>query len=186
MRQHKVYFFVIAVIFFGQCAFTSAFVLGMEEVPEPIKKHSVGEHRVEPTREVASIPEVKPLDLSDFYFLQIDRYKAEKNKDAALSVILKLQASTTNKELIARSEYERINLICNQRLEADCLGQIDTMVTHYPNSNWTARSLLLLSHYYFTQNRTAEAKSLIQIIKTEFKAYNDFAYDIKKLNSKSL
>lgn len=183
---------MITAIFFGQCAFTSAFVLSTDSHEVHFeKKHETVEHKetvVPPAREIASIPasDTKPLDLSDFYFLQIERYKAEKNKDAALSVIVKLQASTTNKEIIARSEFERINLICNTKLESDCLGQIDSMITHYPNSNWTARSLLLLSHYYFNQNRTAEAKSLIQIIKTEFKAYNDFAYDIKKLNSKRL
>ena len=87
---------------------------------------------------------------------------------------------------MAQAEYEKINLICTPKLEIDCISEIDVMVSQFPDSNWTARSLLLLSHFYYKQNRTKESKSLINIIRNEFKAYNDLNQDIQKLSTKKL
>lgn len=208
MSQHKQYILFVAVIFSGQVFLASLFMLSSDGSELQKKRITLLESQTQVLntqlaelnkikgRDIASIPEnyakqhkaqISDLEfeLSGFYFSQIENFKKQKNKAAALEAIQKLQDSSTNKEYIAQSEYEKINLICNQNLELSCMKEIDAMLTQFPDSNWTAKSLLLLSHFYYKQNRITEAKSLIQVIQKEFKSY-DMAYDIQKMSRQNL
>lgn len=208
MKQHKYYIFTLAAIFAVQLVFAAIFMLTLDGSSLQKKHIEILEAKnnalsvqmaamsVSQDRQIASIDSGvrfgqikktdKELDLTEYYFSQIEKFKQEKNKTAALAIIEKIQASSSNPEHAAKAEYEKIGLVCTEKLELDCMAEIDVIVSQFPDSNWTAKSLLLLSHYYYKQNRVAESKSLINIIRTEFKAYNELNRDIQKLASKSL
>lgn len=207
MSKHKQYVLIIALIFAGQVFLATLFMNALEgsdaqkkqitllEKKNKSLKSEVDQLSVVKGRDIASLPTAEEIkaeledlqfDLSDVYFSRLEKHKKEKNKEAALGLIEKIQATTKDSENKARAEFEKISLICNQNLEIDCMKQIDSIITQFPHSNWTAKSLLLLSHFYFKQNRITESKSLIQVIQTEFKAYNDLNRDIQKLASQNL
>ncbi|MBC7459046.1 MAG: hypothetical protein H7235_12250 [Bdellovibrionaceae bacterium] len=208
MRQNKYYIFTLAAIFAVQLVFASIFMLTLDGSSLQ-KKHieilesknsalsvQIAAASVSQDRQIASIDTGvrfgqikktnKELDLTDYYFSQIEKFKQEKNKIAALGIIDKIQTSSSNPERAAQAEYEKINLVCTEKLELDCMAEIDVIISQFPDSNWTAKSLLLLSHYYYKQNRVAESKALINIIRTEFRDYNELKRDIQKLASKNL
>lgn len=208
MKQHKYYIFTVAAIFAVQLVFAAIFMLtidGSDLQKQHIKileaknnslTTQIAAMTASQDRQIASIDSTvrfgqikksdKELDLTEYYFSQIEQFKKEKNKKAALGMIEKIQASSSSAEHVAKAEYEKISLICTEKLELDCMTEIDVIVSQFPDSNWTAKSLLLLSHYYYKQNRVAESKSLINIIRTEFRAYNELNRDIQKLVSKNL
>lgn len=203
MKQHRYYIFTLAAIFAVQLVFAALFSLTIDGSSLQ-KKHieilqaqnntlstQIAAMSVTPDRQIASIDSGvrfgqikksdKELDLTEYYFSQVEQFKNEKNKTAALGMIEKIQATSSNPDHAAKAEYEKISLICTEKLELECMAEIDVIVSQFPDSNWTAKSLLLLSHFYYKQNRVAESKSLINIIRTEFKAYNDLNRDIQKL-----
>ena len=208
MKQHKYYIFTLGALFVGQLFFATVFMLtadgsGLQkkhiEILEAKNNALVAQIEaasLSQSRNIASIDSTvkfgqikkndKELDMTSYYFSQIEQFKKENNRKAILEAITKIQSTSSNPEHVAKAEYEKISLICNQKLELDCMNEIDMIVSQFPDSNWTAKSLLLLSHYYYTQNRVNEAKSLINIIRTEFRAYNDLNHDIRKLTAKSL
>ncbi len=198
MKQHKYYTYTVAAIFAIQLVFAFVFMSTIDGSSLQQKHIQILEAQnntlnvqlsaltLNQDRGIASIKSSKELDLTEFYFSQIDQFKKEENNQAALNVIEKIQAGGANSNFMAKAEYEKINLICTQKLEPDCLREIDVMVSQFPDSNWTAKSLLLLSHYYYKQNRVAESKSLINIIRSEFKSYKDLNADIQKLVPKKL
>ena len=159
--QHKNYFFFILGLFLIQCGLATIFI---NSLSEPVHVLKTVKKEIQ-NRNMASVPIHNIKILSD---------QAKPN-------VVK-----TENEIQAQAEFEKIKMDCRFKLNTGCTQRIDAMITKFPNSNWTARSLLLLSHYYFAQQRVDEAKSLIHIIKTEFKAYDTFAYDIQQLNSKNL
>jgi hypothetical protein len=208
MKQHKYYIFSLGVLFAVQIFFVTVFMLTMDgsglqkkhieilEAQNNSLMNQVAGSSLTQSRQVASIDttvqytqvkkNVKELDLSEHYFAQIEQFKKENNRMAALETIAKIQETSSNAEYIAKAEYEKINLICTQKLEVDCINEIDMIVSQFPDSNWTAKSLLLLSHYYYKENRVNDSKTLINIIRTEFKTYNELDRDIKKLSVKTL
>jgi hypothetical protein len=207
MKQHKYYIFTLGAIFTVQVVFAALFILTADGSLLQKKHIQILESKNNELstqlavfsnssgRQVASISDMrfghikkntKELDLTDYYFSQLEQFKKDKNRVAALGMIEKIQATSSSADHVAKAEYEKINLICTQKLELDCMTEIDVIVSQFPDSNWTAKSLLLLSHYYYKQNRVSESKSLIQIIRTEFKAYNEFNHDIQKLAAKNL
>ncbi len=208
MKQHKYYIFSLGVLFAVQIFFVTVFMLTMDgsglqkkhieilEAQNNSLMNQVAGSSLTQSRQVASIDttvqytqvkkNVKELDLSEHYFAQIEQFKKENNRMAALETIAKIQETSSNAEHVAKAEYEKINLICTQKLEVDCINEIDMIVSQFPDSNWTAKSLLLLSHYYYKENRVNDSKALINIIRTEFKTYNELDRDIKKLSVKTL
>lgn len=205
MNQHKFYLLTLSAIFLGQAFFAGVYILssdGSTLQQTHIKLLQAQNNTLSSQLEAAVLPQTKgrqiasihphlksqekEIDLTQYYFTQLEQFKKEKNQAAALKTIEKIQNTSPQSEILAQAEYEKINLICNQKLESDCMNEIELIVSQFPDSNWTAKSLLLLSHYYYKQNRTAESKSLIKIIRTEFKAYNDLSRDIQQLSSKNL
>lgn len=53
--------------------------------------------------------------------------------------------------------------------EFECIKIIDTVVTHFPDSDWTAESLVLLTDFYYRTKRLNEARDVLNILKTDFK-----------------
>lgn len=200
-KNNKLYVVTISAIFLGQIYFASLFVTSLNgsELQRKeialLQAHNgtlasqVIDLKKLKNRGIASIPSNRYVkaqesdlnfELVDHYLAQFEKLKSS-DRQAALQMLEKLQSSTTNREYLARARYEKINLICDKSLEIKCMSEIDAIVSQFPESNWTARSLLLLSHFYYKQNRQAEAKSLIQVIKAEFKSYSELSQDIQKL-----
>ena len=53
--------------------------------------------------------------------------------------------------------------------ELDCLRTIEETVTHFPESQWTAESLVLLTDYYYRTKRMSQAREILRILKLDFK-----------------
>lgn len=54
--------------------------------------------------------------------------------------------------------------------ELDCLGTISKAVTHFPESDWTAESLVMLIDYYYRTKRISEAREILKVLKQDFKS----------------
>lgn len=53
--------------------------------------------------------------------------------------------------------------------ESDCLRVIESAVTHFPESNWTGESLVLLTEFYYRTKRVALLRDILKILKNDFK-----------------
>lgn len=53
--------------------------------------------------------------------------------------------------------------------ELECLRTIEAAVTHFPESSWTAESLVLLTDFYYRTKRISQAREIIKILKQNFK-----------------
>ncbi len=137
-------------------------------------------------RQIASVQNLKQIDLTQFYFSQIEGFKKNKDKVELLKMIHKIQDNGVDKETAARAEFEKLTFLCDQKMSLDCTTSVEAMVVQFPESNWTAKTLLFLSHKYFENNKIDEAKALLKIIKNDFKTYKEFAIDVKELNNKKL
>ncbi len=205
MSNNKLYVITVSAIFLGQLYFASLFIASLngseihrkEITLLQTQNSSLASQVIDlkkiKGRNIASIPPSTYVraqesdlnfELTGHYFSQFEKVR-KTDKQAALAVLDKIQSSTTHRDHLAQAKYEKINLICDISLDFKCMSEIDGIVSHFPESNWTARSLLLLSHFYYKQNRVTEAKSLIQVIKTEFKSYSEINQDIQKLAQRS-
>lgn len=53
--------------------------------------------------------------------------------------------------------------------EVNCLRTIEEAVTHYPESEWTGQSLVLLADFYYRTKRLGQARDILKILKQDFK-----------------
>lgn len=207
MKNHKKYIFVLFSIFTFQMLFFIQFLtiergskVDKLEIELLKKKNKELEAELQTAfqskRKTASIgpnesnvnysgTEIK-ADLSSFYFLQFENYKKNAQKKQALDVLQKIKDNVVDPDKVAQAFYEKIDMTCSEKLETECLQEIDALLTQFPDSKWSAKGLLLLSHFYFKQNRQEEARSLIRIIKNDFKSYDELNTDIEKISKRKL
>lgn len=57
--------------------------------------------------------------------------------------------------------------------ELDCLETIEKIVTHFPESVWAGRSLLILGDFYHRTQRYEKAQDVVAILKSDFKSYRE-------------
>lgn len=119
------------------------------------------------------------VDLSLYYLTQLENFKKQNKTEEALKLIDKIKDQSIDSEILARAHFEKINLVCKEDLDMNCINEIDTIVSQFPESNWAAKGLVKLSQLYYIQNRPNEAKSLLEIIKKDFNSYSDISQDIK-------
>lgn len=132
------------------------------------------------------VDDKKRIDLTEFYFSQLKSFKGKNDKEEFLKMVDQIQSGGVDMQTSARAEYEKVKFLCDAQINLDCTKSVESMITQFPESNWTAKSLLVLSHYYFQQNKIAEAKTLLEIIKNEFKSYDDLAFDLKQMKTEKL
>lgn len=53
--------------------------------------------------------------------------------------------------------------------ELSCLETIEKIVTHFPESVWAGKSLLILGDFYYRTQQYEKAHDIVAILKTEFK-----------------
>lgn len=71
---------------------------------------------------------------------------------------------------LAKKYYHEAKIKCYEpNRETDCLSMIEIVVTHFPESDWTAESLMLLTEFYYRTNRTSSAHEILEILKLDFK-----------------
>lgn len=77
---------------------------------------------------------------------------------------------TLNPDELAKKFYMQAKNKCyEQHQEIECIKIIDTSVSQFPDSEWTAESLVLLTDFYYRTKRTGQAKQVLNVLKTEFK-----------------
>lgn len=78
--------------------------------------------------------------------------------------------TTLEPELLAKKFYMQAKNKCyEQNQEIECIKIIDTSVSQFPDSEWTAESLVLLTDFYYRTKRIGQAKQVLNVLKTEFK-----------------
>lgn len=71
---------------------------------------------------------------------------------------------------LAKKYYIKAKTKCYEsNSELDCLRTIEEAVTHFPESSWTAESLVLLTDYYYRTRRISQAREILRILKLDFK-----------------
>lgn len=58
-----------------------------------------------------------------------------------------------------------------EKKELDCLRTIEESVVHFPESEWTGESLVLLADFYYRTKRFGQAKDILYILKYDFKDF---------------
>lgn len=70
----------------------------------------------------------------------------------------------------AKKYYLEAKIKCYElNKEIECIRIIESAVTHFPDSSWTAESLVLLTEFYYRTKRTANARDILKILKDDFK-----------------
>lgn len=132
------------------------------------------------TRTVASLPP-KEISLDKVYFENLRNLKNSSNLSEEKLKLLsqKILQSSPESEALAETYFLMAQLNCEKfKKEDNCLSQIETLVSQFPESTWTGRGLLLLSQLYLKMNRTAEARSVLTVIKKEFPKDQDLARQV--------
>lgn len=104
--------------------------------------------------------------------------QAEKNQQRSIASIQVENRTDFDNEVekiidpeeLAKKFYMQAKNKCyEQYQEIECIKIIDTSVSQFPDSEWTAESLVLLTDFYYRTKRTAQAKQVLNVLKTEFK-----------------
>jgi hypothetical protein len=76
-------------------------------------------------------------------------------------------------ELLAQRFYIQAKTKCyEENQEIECIKIIDTAVSQFPQSVWTAEALVLLTDFYYRTKRTELARDVLNVLKTDFKNYD--------------
>jgi len=102
-------------------------------------------------------------------------------------VVHSISHSTSDVNDLARKYYAKAKDSCYQpKKEAECMANIDTLVTQFPESIWTGESLLLLTELYYRNNRNSQILDVIKILKTDFKQYKSVQLKVDYLEKQML
>jgi|GEM_PF-3770313 len=73
-------------------------------------------------------------------------------------------------EETAKKYFHEAKVKCYEvNKEIDCLHAIELGITHFPESNWTGESLVLLTEFYYRSKRAIQARDILMILKKDFK-----------------
>lgn len=88
------------------------------------------------------------------------------NKEFEISV----DENMADSDELAKKNYIKAKIKCyDPNREMDCLRTIEESITHFPESDWTAESLVLLTDYYYRTKRMNHAREILEILKHDFK-----------------
>lgn len=146
-------------------------------------KNKAQGHVSEGQRGLASISQ-KEISLNEIYIENLKNLKNSRNvtEDQLRSLSQKILQSSPKSETLAESYYLIADLNCNKlKKEDECLEQIETLVSQFPESSWTGRGLFLLGQLYLKMNRSAEASAVMTVIKNEFAKDQDLVQQVKSV-----
>lgn len=201
MKRQRQYIFVTGLIFVAQVGLFSLFffnqgdvkILTVEkerldqknkELTAKLEHLENQEHTHAEKRTVASVG--SSVDLSNFYFVQADESLAKKEPQKALEFLDKIKEAAPDAETLAKAQYKQIKILCDKKLEAECIQEIDTIVSQFPETKWAGESLLLLSRLYYDLNKHNEARQILEIVKKDFKKHSDLKLELEKPSKKKL
>lgn len=135
-----------------------------------VEAHGSKAEHMNQGRSIASIQPVKEISLDSLYKEQLKVAVNEKNKKNILEISQKIIANSADSDFLAQAYFRRADVECESinTKEANCLNDIETLVSQFPESNWAGEGLLLLSHVYLKQKKYKEAQSILKIVKSEF------------------
>ncbi len=117
---------------------------------------------------------------------QIERSMAS-IRHTDIEVVNSVGHSSSDVNDLARKYYSKAKENCYQpKKEAECMANIDTLVSQFPESIWAGESLLLLTELYYRNNRNAQILDLIKILKTDFKQYKSVQLKVDYLEKQLL
>lgn len=108
-------------------------------------------------------------DFSEYYLTKANQLLKQNKKDQALKLLTKIQEQGADEKIVAEALYKKIAITCVIKLSDQCLQDTDFMVSHFPQSEWTGKSLVVLSELYKRNNKTKESKFLLEVAQREFK-----------------
>lgn len=75
-------------------------------------------------------------------------------------------------KLVSKKYFTIAKVKCYElNAELECLRIIEEAVTHYPESEWTGESLVLLTDFYYRTRRISQAREILKILKQDFRDY---------------
>ena len=107
-------------------------------------------------------------DFSEYYLIQANQLLKQNKKEQALKLFNKIQSQGADEKIVAEALYKKILLTCVSKINDQCLQDTDFMVSHFPQSEWTGKSLVILSDLYKKNNKTQESKFLMEVARREF------------------
>lgn len=121
-------------------------------------------------RGIASVSATKSIPMDGFYKEQLRSARAAKDAVKVAELAQKIIASAIDPEILAEAYFGKAEISCATYLikENSCLGDIEILVSQFPESVWAGEGLIVLSTVYSKQKRYKEASSLIKIVKNEF------------------
>lgn len=92
------------------------------------------------------------------------------NEPDDIEFVIENNIETDNSNEPAKKYYLEAKTKCYELgKEIECMRIIESAVTHFPESNWTAESLVLLTEFYYRTKRTGNARDILKILKEDFK-----------------
>ncbi len=70
--------------------------------------------------------------------------------------------------------------------EIDCINEIDTIVSQFPDSIWAGESLIILSDFYKKNNKLKQAEDLLKILRADFRNYKSIQLKLDYLEKQNL
>ncbi|MGZ3691039.1 MAG: hypothetical protein ACXVAX_06035 [Pseudobdellovibrio sp.] len=87
----------------------------------------------------------------------------------------------------ARFYYAKAKENCYKAtVEIDCINEIDTIVSQFPDTIWAGESLIILSDFYKKNNKFKQADDLFKILRTEFKSYKSIQSKLDYLEKQNI
>ena len=180
MKSNMHYVIFILIIFALQLVFYTNFrqyetgskvdqfvVQNLKNQNEKLKL-ALSAYRSNSNRQIASVESKEPIDMSEFYFEKVAEFKKQNKTDLALNYLDKIKQNTLNPESLAKAAYLKLQIQCPLQFGEKCISDIDDLITQYPDSVWTGKSLKYLSNYYEKNHKKTEYEALNKIIQAYF------------------
>lgn len=98
-----------------------------------------------------------------------------------------IESFEVDPEKIAAKLYKEVVEQCiNHKKDLPCLEKIDSVVTQFPESPWTGKSLVVLTNRYIKEKRFEQASDLVQIVRQEFKNEKEVQQLLKEVEKSHL
>lgn len=88
---------------------------------------------------------------------------------------------------MAKHYYTQAKIACyDSRREMECVKDIDLIVSQFPDSIWSAESLIILTDVYYRNNKMSQARDIVQVLKTQFKNFDSIQDKVQFLEKQLL
>lgn len=88
---------------------------------------------------------------------------------------------------IAEKLYQDVVEQCiNRKKDLLCLDKVDAILTQFPESKWSGKTLVVLTGRYIKEKRYDQAADLVQIVRSEFKGEPEVQSLLKEVEKTQL